>query len=208
MPRKLEPAPNGGYRIVCPFCRAQENFLISNDYSIGLCSSCGGKFRILLATVRAKRGRKNGGRRHYLIRTIMQNGEKEISFYDAGGSDFDLRSSDIMYACYKYDQAGNVEDTPAILGNVTTNLYTKIVKPRCIIATVSCGYNSWEVKTLTRFRDTVLMKNTIGNLCITAYHLFSPYIAEYMLKKTRSKRITRKFVVSPIAVVTSKIFKT
>jgi hypothetical protein len=209
MPRRLEPPPNDSYRIVCPYCFAQEYFLISHDYSVATCSSCGGKFRVLIATVRGKRGRRSYTGREYLIRTVMREGEREISLIDGGYSNLDLRSSDLMYICYKFDQSSNVEKNPTILCNLTINQYVKIepTKGYCIIATVSCGYDSWEVKELSNFRDNVLLRNGIGFLMIRFYYRFSPYFATYLLEKPRLKQIARKFIVSPIAVSTSKLFR-
>ena len=208
MPRRLEPPLLGNYKIVCPHCKAQNPLFLSGDYTDFSCPSCGQKFRVFIATVRAKRGRASGPNREYVIRTITHSGEGELRFVDYGGSDLDLRSTDTMYVCYKIDPNGAVDDSPSILCNQTIHQYTE-VKPKkgCFIATVTCGYDSWEVEALSNFRDNVLSRNTIGFIFITLYYRVSPYLALYILKKEKLKKGIRKTMVFPIAVLTSKLFR-
>lgn len=207
MPRRLEPPSLGSYNIVCPHCEAQNPHNLLSDQNACSCPSCGRNFQVLLATVRAKRGRASKGTREYVIRTITQSvGERVLRFTDAGGSDLDLRSRDIMYICYKTSDKGVVDEHPSILCNVTTNQYTKI-KKGCFIATVTCGYNSLEVEILSSFRDNILSRNKIGLLLTRLYYLISPYLACCMLEKARLKKNVRRFMVSPIAMLISKLFK-
>ncbi len=207
MPSRLEPAPLGGYNIVCPHCENQSSYDITSEICEGSCPSCGKRFRILLARVRAKRGRASKGTREYVLRIITQSeDEKVIRFEDAGGSDLDLRSRDVMYICYKITDKGKVEEHPSVLCNVTTNKYTKI-KKGCFIATVTCGYNSSEVKILSDFRDNALSQNTIGILFTRFYYRVSPKLADFISDKTRIKGNIRRFIVSPISKLVSKLFK-
>jgi hypothetical protein len=209
MPRRLEPPPLGSYSIVCPYCKAQNSFMLSGDYTDVSCPSCSGRFRVFVATVRAKRGRKSVMEREYLIRTITHSGEGVLRFTDFGGSDLDLRSSDIMYAIYKIDENGVTASSPSLLCNATIHQYAEIKPPRksgCFIATVACGYDSWEVETLSSFRDNILSRNRIGFILIMLYYRISPYLAFYILKKEKLKKGIRKTVVFPIAVLTYKLF--
>jgi len=206
MPRRLEPPPLGRYSIVCPHCETQNPHNLLSDQNACSCPSCGRNFQVLLATVRAKRGRASKGKREYVIRTITQSaGEHVLRFVDAGGSDLDLRSRDIMYVCYKINDKGVVDNHPSILCNVTTNLYTKI-KKGCFIATITCGYNSLEVKILSNFRDNILSRNRVGVLLTRLYYSVSPHLVCYILDKARLKKNVRRFMVSPIATLISKIF--
>lgn len=206
MPRNLEPPPIGNYTLVCPHCETQNPYNLLSDQSNCSCPNCGRNFQVLLATVRAKRGRASKGTREYVIRTITQSGEHVLRFTDAGGSDLDLRSRDIMYICYKTNDKGVVDEHPSILCNDTTNQYTKI-KKGCFIATATCGYNSLEVEILSSFRDNILSRNKIGLLLTRLYYLISPYLACCILEKARLKKNVRRFMVSPIAMLISKLFK-
>lgn len=207
MPRRLEPPPLGNYNIVCPHCKAQDDYMLSRDDSESQCPSCGRNFRVLIATVRGKRGRASKGQREYVIRTIRQSGEHVLRFVDAGGSDLDLRSRDIMYVCYKMNKSGVYDNHPSILCNLTTHQYTEIKKGVCFIATVTCGYNSWEVKALSSFRDNTLSKNKIGFFLIRLYYRISPYLVSYLLNRENLRKSIRRFMVFPIATLISKLFE-
>jgi len=207
MPRRLEPAPLGVYNIVCTHCENQSSYNISSEMCECSCPSCGKRFRVLVARVRAKRGRASKGQREYVLRIITQSEEENvIRFVDSGGSDLDLRSRDVMYICYKITDKGKFEEHPSVLCNVTTNKYTKI-KKGCFIATVTCGYNSSEVKILSTFRDNTLSRNTIGIAFTRFYYLVSPKLADFITDKTRIKGNIRRFMVSPISKLVSKLFK-
>ncbi|MFC1487299.1 hypothetical protein ACFLRN_06405 [Thermoproteota archaeon] len=151
MPKRLEPPPLGPYRIVCPYCESKDSQNLTNTFSDCLCSNCGKSFRVLLTTVRAKRGRATKGmrcgHREYIIRIIISgNVERVLQFEDVGGSNLDLRSRDIMYAGYKIGKGNNKDWEklfPAILGNVTTN--------QCVL--IEEGVNIWELIREKRERD-------------------------------------------------------
>ena len=160
-------------------------------------------FEVFLAKVRAKKGRKKGYIREYIIRYYSRAGEGEKRFTVSSGSDLDLRSGDIFYLTY--DQNGTLDT----VYNVTTNMYIKIRKGSnggCFIATVTCGYNSIEVKQLSLFRDSILKKNIWGQLFTSTYYRFSPYLASYIENKDMLKIIIRKVFVTPISIIFSKLF--
>lgn len=207
----LEPPPFGSYKIVCPHCKAQNHFMLSGDYTDVFCPSCNGRFRIFLATVRGKRGRVSGSTREHIIRTVTRSGEIELRFVDYGGSDLSLRSSDAMYTCYTMNESGAFNSTPSILCNLTIHQYAEMKPPRksgCFIATVACGHDSWEVKTLTDFRDSFLLKNRTGILFVRFYYWISPFLVSHISEKENLKENTRRFVVSPVSVFVSRLFQT
>jgi len=117
-----------------------------------------------------------------------------------------------MYVCYRlnYELNGQkvYDDHPSILCNYTTKIATVIEKPkerRCFIATVTCGYNSWEVKTLSIFRDKILLAGRMGSLFARFYYEISPYLASYVRKRKTVKGIIRSLVVHPAAILASKL---
>lgn len=208
MPRRRTPAPFGGYYLICPYCEAQNMQKITNDFNYLICPSCNKEFRVFLTKVRAKRGRKYGIEREYIIRYIAHSGEGVVEFIDRGGSDLDIRSSDIIYLSYEKNKEGTYNDYPSILSNVTTKRYVKIPRPKkgCFIATVTCGYDSWEVKTLSLFRDKVLSRKWIGKYYITIYYKISPFLVSIIANKDKLKQIIRKTFVSPIAKLISGLY--
>jgi len=85
-----------------------------------------------------------------------------------------------MCAIYKIDENGVSASSPSMLCNATTHQYTEIKplrKSGCFIATVACGYDSWEVETLSSFRDDILSRNRIGFILMMLYHRISPCLA-------------------------------
>ena len=77
--------------------------------------SCGEKFLVHIATVRAKTGRTQWSG-EYTVRTITRSGEDVIRFTDySAGVHVDLRSRDIFYLCYKLDDSEVASSDPSIL---------------------------------------------------------------------------------------------
>ena len=195
------PPPLGYYRIVCPHCQGQDNHELTGEYTDLHCQKCDKTFKVFLAKVRAKRGRKSGDTREYIIRYYSKTGEGEKRFTDHGGSDLDLRSGDIFYLAYK-----EPNKSPNIVCNLNINKYVEIKKGGCFIATVTCGYDSLEVKRLSLFRDNVLIKNFWGQLFTSNYYRFSPYLSSYIEDNNMLKRILRKVFVTPISIIFSTLF--
>ena len=200
---KRTPPPLGKYAIVCPHCREQETFELTGEYTNLNCEKCDESFEVFLAKIRAKRGRKSKNVREYVLRYYSRSGEDVIRFTDHGGSDLDLRSGDIFYLAYK-----NLNESPDVICNVTTNNYAEIARAQegCFIATVTCGYNSIEVKTLSLFRDNILKKNIWGQLFTSNYYRFSPYLASYIEDRGTLKIIIRMIFVTPISTIFSNLF--
>lgn len=201
---KRAPPLLGNYRIVCPHCQKQDNYVLTGDYTGLLCQECDNPFEVFLAKVRAKRGRKSGNTRQYIIRYYSREGEGEKRFTDYGGSDLDLRSGDIFYLAYK-----KLHEGPDIVCNENINKYVEIKKGDvggCFIATATCGYNSIEVKILSLFRDNILIKNVLGQLFTSNYYRFSPYLASYIEDKNILKMILRKTFITPISIIFSTLF--
>jgi len=198
---KRAPPSLGNYTIVCPHCKKQEDHNLTGDYTSLICQICDKPFEVFLAKVRAKRGRKSGNTRQYIIRYYSREGEGEKRFTDYGGSDLDLRSGDIFYLCYK-----KLDKGPDLVCNDNINKFVEIKKSGCFIATATCGYNSIEVKTLSLFRDNILIKNIGGQLFTSNYYRFSPYLASYIEDKNILKRIIRKTLITPISLIFSTLF--
>ena len=198
---KRAPPPLGKYTIVCPHCQKQEIYELTEDYTNLNCEKCDKSFEIFLAKIRAKRGRKSKNMREYVLRYYSRAGEDVKKFTDHGGSDLDLRSGDIFYLAYK-----DPNESPNIICNVTTGNYVKIKKGGCFIATVTCGYNSIEVKELSLFRDRILKRNIWGQLFTSNYYRFSPYLASYIEDRGTLKVIIRKVFVTPISTIFSNLF--
>jgi hypothetical protein len=114
-------APLGTYEIVCPHCRTSGDLEVKGDFTENACLNCRLSYKVLTATVRAKRGRKEPTSREYVIRAITRSGEKMIAFEDLGCSDVDLRSRDVVWFSYKKLDGERYEDAPSIMKNVTTN---------------------------------------------------------------------------------------
>lgn len=53
-------------------------------------------------------------------------------------------------------------------------------KGRCFIATAAFNYESTEVQILTKWRDEVLVKNSLGRTFVEIYYLVSPQIASVL----------------------------
>jgi len=200
MSRKTPPLL-GNYRIVCPHCEKQDNYVITGDYTNLHCQECDKPFDVFLAKVRAKRGRKSGNTRQYIIRYYSRAGEGEKQFTDYGGSDLGLRSGDVFYLAYK-----KLDEGPDIICNMNINKYVEIKKGGCFIATATCGYNSIEVKILSLFRDNILIKNIWGQLFTSNYYRFSPYLASYIVDKNILKKIIRTTFITPISIIFSNLF--
>lgn len=206
MTRHLKPPPKGNYSVICPNCLAKRKIMLKSGVNNVQCSICEKKFITFLATVRAKKGKKSGKSREYVIQTVTNSGENEIKFRDKKDDDLGLKSSDIMILSFK--SKGNAFDTtPNIMQNVTTNLHTKIVKSGCFVATATCGYDSWEVKVLSSFRDNILSLSKMGKLFISVYYKISPYAVTVVINRSETKKNIRKFFISPIALVISFFFR-
>jgi len=197
----------GHHNIVCPYCEAQSLQEVKDDYSKAHCPKCSNDFTFFLTSVRAKRGRASRGQREYVIRYFDRYaGEGELRFIDGGGSDLDIRSGDVIYACHKLDKNKARARDPSILCNLTINQYVKIKKAGCFMATVTCGYDSWEVKVLSSFRDMILMRNRVGRLLIASYYAVSPYLSFAISDKDIPKSCIRALIVSPFASLISRLY--
>ena len=118
---KRTPPPLSTYKIICPRCQEQENYELVGDYTNLNCKKCNGSFKVFLAKIRAKRGRKSKWMREYVLRYYSRSGEGVKRFSDSGKSDLDLRSGDIFYLAYQ-----DSNKSPNIICNVTTDKYVEI----------------------------------------------------------------------------------
>ncbi len=129
MPRRLKPPEAGKYRIICPHCQAEFKHNISKDYTYIKCQKCKENFKVLLTTVRAKRGRDGVYYKEYIIRYVGHSGEGLIEFGDSRHQDLDVRSSDLILLAFVKEDNGKYSDTPSLLINVTINKGIQVQKP-------------------------------------------------------------------------------
>lgn len=81
-------------------------------------------------------------------------------------------------------------------------------KEGCFIATACYGdYNHPKVIILRQFRDNVLSSTIYGRGLISFYYKHSPKLAERIKHKKWIKAIIRVLIISPIALIASKIKK-
>ena len=74
-----------------------------------------------------------------------------------------------------------------------------ILKKGCFIATACYGdYDAPEVLVLRRYRDDILLNSTVGRLFVSTYYRISPPIAELISHSNSTKRVIRKYLLSPI----------
>jgi len=75
----------------------------------------------------------------------------------------------------------------------------------CFIATAALGdYDHPDVLILREFRDEVLGKSLLGRAFINLYYTASPLFASWIAKDYQRRRMSRKFLVKPVAVLADK----
>jgi len=187
---RRSPPPLGTYPLVCPYCKNQFNMRLSGKWSDGRCPSCSNKFRSLLTRIRS---RKKSG-----MRLLTPTDEVYVPF-----SKDMFETGDVLILSYKAEQTEN--EIPTIIQDININTYVDneslLKKGRCFIATVSCGFDSWEVHTLREFRDAVLLRNAIGKMITSSYYIVSPGLAEVISHHETARRVVRRFFITPIAHV-------
>jgi tetratricopeptide (TPR) repeat protein len=68
----------------------------------------------------------------------------------------------------------------------------------CFIATAVYGdENAVELKILRDFRDTVLLRNSLGRLFVSLYYFISPSIANIIKKSEYAKNFVKKVFIEP-----------
>jgi hypothetical protein len=190
--RKLPPQL-GTYHLICPYCKNEFDIELSGEWSEICCSNCSKEFRSLLAKIKSKR---SGG-----MRLITPTSETFVPF---SASMFE--SGDVLVLSYKEYQEEN--EIPALVQDININTYVEPLKKKgCFIATVSCGFNSWEVCTLRKFRDAILLKSAIGKMMVSSYYIVSPRIAKAILYHETAKRAVKQFLVTPIARFLSALYR-
>ena len=70
----------------------------------------------------------------------------------------------------------------------------------CFVATTCTGSRgSFEVATLTHFRNTVLRRTPLGRLFVLLYEMGGPALARWVSKGILRRKVVRYCVVRPIA---------
>ncbi len=76
---------------------------------------------------------------------------------------------------------------------------------RCFVATAVFGSPfADEVKTLSSFRDKVLLQNNIGRNLVTLYYRFSPHAADFVRDKPTLKFLVRLHL-KPVTILIEKL---
>ena len=76
---------------------------------------------------------------------------------------------------------------------------------RCFIATAVYGSAStYEVKVLRHFRDSVLIKNSWGELLMRFYYSVAPAMAPFIMRRKQLRRLVRFLIDSVVQMVASK----
>jgi hypothetical protein len=88
--------------------------------------------------------------------------------------------------------------------NAVVNTVVEVDKSMCFVATACAGYDSWEVQTLSYWRNEVLLRSDPGRLFVKAYYRFSPRPAEYIGHRPILRRIVRYGLVRPLATLVRK----
>jgi len=102
MPGRLSAPPKGEYIIHCPSCRRLFSLELTAGSNYWQCPRCGVSATLLLATVRAKRGKKESALwRKYSIRYIDSSGESLLQFRSKRLEDIELRSRDVMIVVFR-----------------------------------------------------------------------------------------------------------
>lgn len=77
--------------------------------------------------------------------------------------------------------------------------------PGCFVATASTGHeSSYEVVTLTKYRDEVLRHHFLGRMFIKTYEFTAPPIARWLKRGIRRRLFVKNYIVSPIARMVSR----
>jgi len=127
MRNSLSPPKTGDYEIKCPVCYSDFIAYIESGNNELSCEKCGKLIKVFLATVRAKRG-KTRSDGEYIIRAIIQDGEKVLRFWEPWvldkfeRLDIDFRSGDRFYISYRgcIQNKNSDEDLHAVIHNFTT----------------------------------------------------------------------------------------
>lgn len=131
MVRRLLAPPSGEYNIHCSECRTHFPSRLTAGWNYWQCPNCGKKVKLLLATVRAKRGRNldTGSEyvdcREYSIRYIDSSGEGFLRFESHDKRDIELRSRDVIVAGFP-KKGARYSKKPSSIYNYSIDRFLKI----------------------------------------------------------------------------------
>ena len=76
----------------------------------------------------------------------------------------------------------------------------------CFIATACAGYNSWEVKILSSFRDEILQGLPKGLVFINLYYRYAPRLVDKISQKPLMLKFFKYLIVQPVAFIIRVLF--
>lgn len=85
--------------------------------------------------------------------------------------------------------------------------YLKEKSKGCFVATACTSPFSWQVTTLSMFRDYFLTSYPIGRLMISFYYKLSPRLARIISRNLAMKITVRNILITPIAYCVGQIMK-
>ena len=105
-----------------------------------------------------------------------------------------------------YDFKARLKYNGTVVGGITLQFTTGTPSPSgsggCFIATAAYGTPTAEqVDVLREFRDTVLLKSTVGSQFVALYYQLSPPIADVIAGNSFLRTLVRELVVGPIVWV-------
>jgi len=106
----------------------------------------------------------------------------------------------------KYEFTAQLKYDDTVIEGTTLQFTTSTPPPSgsggCFIATAAYGTpTAKQIDVLREFRDTVLLKNTIGSQFVALYYRFSPPVADFIAGNELLRTVVREFLVDPIARV-------
>lgn len=76
----------------------------------------------------------------------------------------------------------------------------------CFIATATMGdYNHPYVLTFRKYRDDILLSNSVGRFIISLYYLISPPIANFISKNSLMRNLTLRLLIKPLYKYITKL---
>jgi hypothetical protein len=173
-------------RLLCPKCDHEALYDVAADGSASLvCGGCSIPFTTQVIAVRSKssRGDKRAGHRSFSVRgRNLVGSDVLVEFDNSNYADFELKSKDLAAVSY-------LNGHLRVVQNLTLNLYMKVSKPGCYLATHVYGEGSEEVILLREWRDEVLLPSVLGAPTVALYYRTSPLLLRWFGSRGTFSRV-------------------